>query len=79
MDSAIGLEKTSSLARRHGAIAAINGGFFRNDESIWAGEASGVLFINNRLLSESNNNRTALFIDNPGNITNIEFAPITIG
>ncbi|WP_212578522.1 hypothetical protein, partial [Vibrio parahaemolyticus] len=28
---------------------------------------------------ESNNNRTALFIDNPGNITNIEFAPITIG
>lgn len=79
MDSAIGLEKTSSLARRHGAIAAINGGFFRNDESIWAGEASGVLFINNRLLSESNNNRTALFIDNPGKITNIEFAPITIG
>ena len=29
LDTAIGLEKTSSIATRHGAIAAINAGFFK--------------------------------------------------
>ncbi|MER3431017.1 MAG: hypothetical protein C4324_08245 [Blastocatellia bacterium] len=77
MDSAIGLENTSSIARRYGAIAAINGGFFRLDNSIWAGDASGVLMIDCRLLSESTNNRIALLINNTrGNKTNIEFAPV---
>jgi hypothetical protein len=79
MDGAIGLEKTSSIARRHGAIAAINGGFFRLDESIWAGDAAGVLMIDGHLLSESTNSRVALLINNaPGGKTNIAFAPIEI-
>lgn len=79
MDSAIGLERTSSLARRYGAIAAINGGFFRNDESIWAGDAAGVLMIDGRLMSESNNSRIALFLDNSGPQTKLKFAASDIG
>lgn len=64
MDAAIGVEKTSSIATRHGAVAAINAGFFRLDNTIFAGDAVGVLMIDNRLISESVNNRIALFIDN---------------
>src|SRR5688500_18392823 len=60
LDSAIGLEKTSSIAARHGAFAAINAGFFRLDTSIFAGDAAGVLMIDGKLLSESVNNRIAL-------------------
>lgn len=64
MDAAIGTETVSSMAKRHGAIAAINGGFFRLDKSIFAGGAAGVLMIDNSFLSESVNNRTALEIIN---------------
>lgn len=64
MDAAIGVEKTSSIAMRHGAFAAINAGFFRLDGSIFAGDAAGILQINGKTLSESNNNRIALGIIN---------------
>lgn len=64
LDSAIGTETVSSMAKRHGAIAAVNAGFFRLDKSIFAGDAAGVLMIDNSLLSESLNNRTALEIIN---------------
>ena len=63
MDAAIGTEKTSSIAARHGAFAAINAGFFRLDSSIWAGDAAGVLQIDDWLYSESYAGRVALFID----------------
>lgn len=69
MDAAIGLEKTSSIAARYGAIAAINAGFFRLDKSIFAGDAAGVLMINGKLLSENSNDRTSLFIVNEGVLT----------
>jgi len=42
MDAAIGTEKTSSIATRHGAFAAINAGVFRLDTSIFAGDPAGV-------------------------------------
>ncbi len=64
MDSAIGTETVSSMANRHGALAAINGGFFRLDKSIFAGDAAGVLAINNEFYSESYGGRTALMIEN---------------
>src|SRR5215212_5835721 len=57
MDAAIGLEKTSSIAARYGALAAINGGFFRLDKSIFAGDATGVLMIDRVLLSDSSQSR----------------------
>lgn len=79
MDSAIGTETVSSMANRYGAFAAINAGFFRLDKSIFAGDSTGVLEIDNRLISESNNNRIALFIDNfEPNKTIVKFAHIEI-
>lgn len=63
-DSAIGTEKTSSIAARHGAAAAINAGFFRLDKSIFAGEAAGILMVNGELLSESLNDRATLIVSN---------------
>lgn len=77
LDSAIGVEKTSSIATRHGAIAAINAGFFRLDTSIFAGDAAGVLKIDGKLLSESRNNRIALFINNKPDKTEINFFHLT--
>jgi exopolysaccharide biosynthesis protein len=64
LDSAIGAETVFSMAERHGALAAINAGFFRLDKSIFAGDSAGVLVIDNSFLSESANNRTALEIVN---------------
>src|SRR5687767_7610930 len=71
MDAAIGTETTSSIATRHGAIAAINAGFFRLDKSIFAGDAAGVLMIDNQLLSESQNGRVALMIANEAKQTKV--------
>jgi hypothetical protein len=79
MDEAIGVEKTSSIATRYGALAAINAGFFRLDTSIFAGDAAGVLVIDNLLISESVNNRIALFIDNfEPDRTIVKFAHLNI-
>lgn len=62
LDKAIGLETTSSIATRKGAVAAINAGFFRLDKSEFAGEAAGILVVNGEFYSESVNNRAALTI-----------------
>jgi hypothetical protein len=70
MDAAIGLEKTSSIAARHGAFAAINAGFFRLDASMFAGDAAGALMIDGKLLSESYSDRASLIINNGGLKTN---------
>lgn len=69
IDSAIGTEKTSSIATRHGAVAAINAGFFRLDKSEFAGDPAGILMIDGSLLSESTNARCALMIANLKNST----------
>lgn len=71
MDAAIGTETTSSMAKRHGAFAAINGGFFRLDKSIFAGDAAGILKINNSSFSESQNGRVALMISNNSEQTKV--------
>jgi hypothetical protein len=64
MDAAIGTEKTSSIATRHGAIAAINAGFFRLDNSTFAGDAAGLLMVDGQLISEATNGRIAIRIVN---------------
>ncbi len=71
MDAAIGLEKTSSIATRHGAFAAINAGFFRIDKSIYEGDDTGVLQINRELYSESYSGRVALLIANANEQTKV--------
>ncbi|MDQ3799720.1 MAG: phosphodiester glycosidase family protein [Acidobacteriota bacterium] len=78
MDAAIGLEKTSSIAARHGAFAAINAGFFRLDRSIFAGDETGVLKIDGKLLSESYANRTALGIINGKEKTETTFGQLAL-
>jgi len=64
MDAVIGTETTSSIAKRKGAIAAINAGFFRLDTSAFAGDPAGTFQIDGKLLSEANNGRIALLINN---------------
>lgn len=66
-DAAVGTEAVSSMAKRHGAFAAINGGFFRDDKSAWAGDSAGALQIDRRIFSESVNGRVALILDNKPN------------
>ncbi|HUR99288.1 MAG TPA: phosphodiester glycosidase family protein [Pyrinomonadaceae bacterium] len=73
LDAGIGVEPTSSIAKRHNAVAAINGGFFRLDTSIWAGDAAGVLKIDGKFLSEPSNERIALMIKNYPASTKIWF------
>ncbi len=60
LDAAIGTEKTSSIATRHRAVAAINAGFFRLDKSAFLGDPAGVLLIDGELWSEAERERTAL-------------------
>jgi exopolysaccharide biosynthesis protein len=80
--AAIGTETTSSIAKRLGAVAAINAGFFRLDNSAFAGDPAGVFQIDGKLLSEASNGRIALLINNttrmcgscaPENRTTISF------
>ncbi|MEJ7848773.1 MAG: phosphodiester glycosidase family protein [Pyrinomonadaceae bacterium] len=66
LDAAIGTETTSSIATRKGAVAAINAGFFRLDTSVFAGDAAGLLMIDNKIWSEALMPRAALsFINSP--------------
>ena len=66
LDEGVGLETTSSIAARHGAIAAVNAGFFRTSGT-YRGESSGVLMVDGNLISEPLDGRAALgFIKNAG-------------
>ncbi len=73
LDAAIGLETTSSIASRHGAIAAINAGFFKLD-GLYNGDSAGVLKIDGKVLSETFGDRIALGIFNGVSKTEVDFA-----
>lgn len=77
LDAAVGLETTSSIARRHGAIAAINAGFFKMD-GLYKGDAAGILKIDNWSYSESFAGRVALLISNTNNITKTEIERLDV-
>jgi exopolysaccharide biosynthesis protein len=65
-DAAIGLETTAALAERHGALAAINGGYFQM-EGLLAGDSRGALQIEGRWLSEPDRGRASVgFFDRDG-------------
>ncbi|RMG09381.1 MAG: phosphodiester glycosidase family protein [Acidobacteria bacterium] len=76
MDTVNGTEALSSIAKRHGAIAAINAGFFRFDRSIFAGTPSGILMIDGKLFSMSHSGRSAVAIINDSRKTDIAFAHV---
>ena len=73
LDAAIGVEPTSSIANRHHGVAAINAGFFRLDNSMFAGDSVGILMIDRSLFSEPRQNRIAIFIDNRPDQTIVAF------
>lgn len=73
MDAAIGTEKTSSIAIRHGAVAAINAGFFRLDTSIFAGSAVSFLMVDREILSHGTNNRITIGISNRSDESEVQF------
>jgi exopolysaccharide biosynthesis protein len=58
-DDAVGLETLSAMAARKGAIAAINGGYFRMTGT-FAGDSTGALQIDGKLLSEPDRGRAAV-------------------
>ena len=78
MDAAIGTETVSSMATRHGAVAAINAGFFRLDNSIWAGDPAGILKIAGKFLSEPMNDRVGLLIRNSALTTSVLISHINL-
>ncbi len=59
LDEGVGLETTSSIAARYGAIAAVNAGFFTTTGT-YRGESSGVLVLDGKLISEPIEGRAAL-------------------
>jgi exopolysaccharide biosynthesis protein len=59
MDEAVGLETVSSMAARHGALAAVNSGYFRTNGT-YRGDSIGIDVLDGKILSESNNARAAL-------------------
>jgi len=63
LDEGVGLETTSSIAARFGAIAAVNAGFFRTSGT-YRGESSGVLVLEGTLISEPIEGRAALGLVN---------------
>ena len=66
MDQAVGVETVSSLAARHGAIAAINGGYFRTS-GVFRGESTGTFLIAGKLVSEPHHDRASLGLLDDGN------------
>ncbi len=60
-DGGVGVETTSSIAARHGALAAVNGGFFRT-EGLYRGEPAGVVVRGTRVLSEPSRRRPGLAV-----------------
>jgi exopolysaccharide biosynthesis protein len=73
MDEGVGVETTSSLAARHKAVAAINGGYFRTTGT-FRGESVGSLMLGGKLISEPHYDRAAL-----GLITQPETTQILLG
>ncbi len=59
LDQGVGLETVSSLAARHGSIAATNAGYFRTT-GVFRGESVGTFVQAGKLLSEPNNDRVAV-------------------
>jgi len=72
LDEGVGLETSSSIAARYGAIAAVNAGFFRTTGT-YRGEPSGVLLLDGKLISEPIEGRAAFGLIKRGDETGIIF------
>ena len=72
LDAIVGTETTSSLAERHGALAAVNGGYFRM-AGLYRGEPAGALVLEGRLLSETDRHRPAVAVSGASPRTRVAF------
>ncbi len=72
LDEGLGLETVSSLAARHGATAATNGGYFTLN-GLYRGECLGLLVLDGKLISEPHYDREALGLINAGGATDVVF------
>jgi exopolysaccharide biosynthesis protein len=72
LDAGVGMETVSSLAARHRAMAAINGGYFRTTGT-YRGESLGFLLLDGKLVSESYNDRAVVGLINAPNATEVIF------
>jgi len=70
LDKGVGTEATSSIARRRGALAATNGGFFRT-EGPYKGEPAGIVLMAGKVLSEPYHRRPGLAVSNKGERTRL--------
>lgn len=72
LDEGVGLETVSSMAARYGAVAAINGGYFRTNGT-YRGECLGLLLLEGKLISEPYNDRAELGLTSAGSTTQVVF------
>jgi exopolysaccharide biosynthesis protein len=75
MDETVGLETVSSLAARHGALAAVNSGYFRTTGT-YRGDSVGIEVLDGKILSESNNARAALGLIEKNGIQELIFGHV---
>ena len=64
-DLGVGTETPSSMAARRGALAAVNGGYFRT-EGPYRGEPAGIVLLAGTVLSEPSRRRPGLAVSNKG-------------
>jgi hypothetical protein len=76
-DKVVGTERTSSIARRHGALAATNGGYFRT-EGPYRGEPAGIVIRAGRVLSEPSRRRPGLAVSNRGSRTRLAVVDVDL-
>jgi hypothetical protein len=74
-DAAIGLERVSQIAARTGAIAAVNGGYFRTSGD-FLGESTGTLRIDHVLWSEPDRGRASVGIAHEGGGSRLIFGHV---
>jgi exopolysaccharide biosynthesis protein len=75
LDEAVGLETVSSMATRHGALAAVNSGYFRTTGT-YRGDSVGVEVLDGKILSESNNARAAVGVIDKNGIQELIFGHV---
>ncbi len=72
LDAGVGTESVTSLVDRHGATAAINGGYFRTTGT-YRGESLGMLLLDGKLISEPYNDRAEFGLINNAKNTEVLF------
>ncbi|MBP7707387.1 MAG: phosphodiester glycosidase family protein [Candidatus Aminicenantes bacterium] len=76
-DRIAGTETTSSMARRLGALAGVNGGYFRTDGP-YKGEPGGVVIAAGKVLSEPSRRRPGLAVSNRGARTRLAVVDVAL-